>query len=92
MKRDRYLIDLTTKSYADFAPSFLNIPSFDDKYYYDKFWTIFASGIWKNKTVSVPTLIALAIFVWFQVDRGFGEFLWLKYEVIANFIKHFAGG
>jgi hypothetical protein len=51
-----------------------------------------ASGIWKNKTVSVPTLIGLAIFVWFQVDRGFGEFLWLKYEVIANFIKHFAGG
>jgi len=92
VKRDRYLIDLTTKSYADFAPSFLNIPSFDDKYYYDKFWTILASGIWKNKTVSVPALIVIAIFVWFQFDKGFGEFLWLKYEVIANFIKHFAGG
>jgi len=90
--RDVYLKELVTKSYADFAPSFLNIPSFDDKYYYDKFWTILISGVWNNKAISVPMLIIIAIFAWFQFEKGFGEFLWLKYEIIANFIKHFAGG
>lgn len=87
-----YLRSLREKSHADFAPSFLNIPSFDDKYYYDKFWTIIASGVWKNKVISVPLLIVILIFIWFQIEMGFGEFLWQKYEVITNFIKHFTTG
>ena len=48
----QYIRDLEAVSYSDFAPSFLNIPTFDDKYYEKKFWTIMIFlGIIKTKSV-----------------------------------------
>jgi dUTPase len=70
INRDMYLRDLKNKSYADFAPSFLNIPSFDDKYYTDKFWGIIGNGIWNNKSITIPALALFAIFYVVSVLAG----------------------
>jgi len=86
----KYMIDLVTKSYADFSPSFLNIPSFDDKYYTDKFWSIVGNGVWKNKWKLAPVSAFLAIVVWFLFSLGFWQFLWDKFDSITSILKHFA--
>jgi dUTPase len=89
INRDMYLRDLKNKSYADFAPSFLNIPSFDDKYYTDKFWGIIGNGIWNNKSITIPALALFAIFMWFQFSQGFGTFVWEKFGWLDDIRKHF---
>jgi len=87
--RDQYLRDLGNKSYADFAPSFLNIPSFDDKYYTDKFWSIIGNGFWNNKSVTFLIAAFLGILLWFQFSQGFGTFLWEKFGGLEEITKHF---
>jgi hypothetical protein len=84
-----YIRELKEKSYADFAPSFLNIPSFDDKYYTDKFWNIIWNGIWSNKSFSVPCIAFLIILLWFQFDQGFWTFLTNKFSWLGDFKKTF---
>ncbi len=75
LQRDAYIKDLEAVSFSDFAPSFLNIPSFDDQYYEKKFWSILYSGIIKNKWVSFP-IIAVTILVFLFLFRlGFWAFL-----------------
>jgi deoxycytidine triphosphate deaminase len=59
MERETYLRDLKTISYADFAPSFLNIPSFNDQYYTDKFWSIIWNGIRGNWGKLLPLFIVI---------------------------------
>ncbi len=87
--RDSYLKELRSKSYAEFAPSFLNIPSFDDKYYTDKFWGIIWNGAWKNWGKMLPAFVAILLIIWFLFAKGLGDFLWEKFEWIANIKKHF---
>jgi hypothetical protein len=89
INRDIYLKELRTKSYADFAPSFLNIPSFDDKYYADKFWSIIWDGIWAKKTLSFVIFAGLIIFIWFQVSLRLDKFLAGKFDLIWSLFKHF---
>jgi deoxycytidine triphosphate deaminase len=84
-----YIRELKEKSYVDFAPSFLNIPSFDDKYYTDKFWNIIWNGIWNNKSISIPLIAFLAILLWFQIDQGFWTFLTNKFSALDNVKKTF---
>jgi hypothetical protein len=84
-----YIRELDTKSYADFAPSFLNIPSFDDDYYTNKFWSIVGKGIWDNKLKLSPLFAILAILVWFLFEHGFWNFLSAKLDLIGEVIKHF---
>ncbi len=84
-----YIRELKEKSYADFAPSFLNIPSFDDKYYTDKFWSIIWYGIWNNKSISLPLIVFFIILLWFQVEQGFLIFLTNKFSALGDLKKTF---
>ena len=84
-----YVRELKEKSYADFAPSFLNIPSFDDKYYTEKFWRIIWNGIWNNKSLSVPLIAFLVILIWFQFEQGFWTFLSNKFSALGDLRKNF---
>jgi deoxycytidine triphosphate deaminase len=84
-----YVRELKEKSYADFAPSFLNIPSFDDKYYTDKFWSIIWNGIWNNKSISFPLIAFVVILLWFQFEQGFWTFLSNKFSALGDLRKTF---
>ena len=89
VKYEDYIRELKEKSYADFAPSFLNIPSFDDKYYTDKFWNIIWNGIWNNKSFSLPCIAFFIILLWFQFDQGFWTFLTNKFSWLGDLKKTF---
>jgi hypothetical protein len=89
IEKDKYIRELMTKSYSDFAPSFLNIPSFDDKYYADKFWSIIINGIMAKKILSFTIAVVLAIFIGFQFKLGFWGFLTTNLEWIWGFFKPF---
>ena len=52
LERGAYIRDLEAVSFSDFAPSFLNLPTFNDQYYENKFWSILWSGYKKHKLVS----------------------------------------
>lgn len=86
--REQYLKNLEDVSYNDFAPSFLNIPDFDDSYYDKRFWMILWRGISKNKKITIPAGIVLAIFIWYIVEKsGFPLFLQEKWGVLAKLAK-----
>lgn len=87
--RIHYLQQLKEKSYADFAPSFLSIPSFDDKYYADKFWSIIFNGIIAKWFISAITALVFAIFVAFQWKLGLYDFLKTNLELIWGLFKPF---
>jgi deoxycytidine triphosphate deaminase len=89
MERENYLRDLKSISYSDFAPSFLNIPSFDDKYYTNKFWSIIGNGILSDWGKLLPFYVTIGLVMWFLFAQGFGQFLWEKFEWVANIKKHF---
>jgi deoxycytidine triphosphate deaminase len=36
--RDEYISNLETTSFTEFSQNFMNIPSLEDEYYYNKFW------------------------------------------------------
>jgi hypothetical protein len=84
-----YVRELKEKSYADFSSIFLNIPSFDDKYYTNKFWSIIWNGIWNNKGVSVPLMAFFVILLWFQFEQGFWTFLSSKFSTLGDLKKTF---
>jgi deoxycytidine triphosphate deaminase len=85
--RDAYRRDLENVSYSDFAPSFLNIPAYDDEFYEKKLWGILYGGIVKNKWVSFP-LIAIAILVFiFLFHLGFWTFILDYFAWFGELIK-----
>jgi deoxycytidine triphosphate deaminase len=92
LDRTQYLNELRKKSYADFSPSFLNIPSFDDKYYAEKFWSIIFHGLLARWFMSITALLILAIFIWFQFTLGFYDFLAAKLQFVWGFLKPFHPG
>jgi deoxycytidine triphosphate deaminase len=87
VERSAYVKELETSSFSDFAPSFLNIPTFDDKYYENKLWGILYSSIIKNKYVSFPLISVTVVVVLFLFDLGFWTFLTAKYGAIADVVK-----
>lgn len=82
--RADYVKQLEDVSYADFKPSFLNIPTFNDDFYAQKFWGIIWSGMWSNKKVFIPVAFVLAILGWFLVHLGFVEFLASKWDLLKG--------
>jgi deoxycytidine triphosphate deaminase len=87
--RNVYLRNLETVSHSDFAPSFLNIPSFDDKYYQDKFWSVLSYGVTKNKKVAATLIIIIALTYLYLFHLGFGDYLGEVLTTIGNWLKKF---
>jgi deoxycytidine triphosphate deaminase len=75
LSRDDYIKNLESVSFSDFAPSFLNIPAFDDQFYEKKFWSILYSGIIRNKWVSFPAIAVMILVFLFLFHLGFWAFL-----------------
>lgn len=88
-ERASYVRQLQEASYADFSPSFLNIPSFDDDYYTKKFWSVLWRGITNNKTVSIPLLIFIFVVGWFLVHLGFIDFLADRWIKVGEIVKRY---
>jgi deoxycytidine triphosphate deaminase len=83
-----YISDLEKVSFSDFAPSFLNIPSFDDKYYEKKLWSILFNGIRKNPKISIPIFVVMGLVYWYYFfDLGFAAFLGAKLVLIGDWLK-----
>jgi deoxycytidine triphosphate deaminase len=83
-ERHTYTRSLETISYSDFSRSFLNIPSFDDKFYQEKFWNILWYGCTKNWTIAGPLALFAALVFWFLIDKGFIDFLFAKLSYLKN--------
>lgn len=84
-----YIRYLENVSYADFSPSFLNIPKFDDDYYFAKFWSLVWQGITRKKVISVPVLLLIGLVFWYLLDSGMWTFIAAKLDWIEAFIKKF---
>ena len=87
LERTTYIRDLERVSFSDFVPSFLNIPTFDDKYYEKKFWSIFYSGIIGNKWISFPAIAVIVIVFLFLLHLGLWEFLQQYWTRFGEAIK-----
>jgi deoxycytidine triphosphate deaminase len=90
LERGAYIRDLETVSFSDFAPSFLNIPTFDDQYYEKKFWSILYSGIIKNKWISFPIIAVILLVFLFLFHLGFWSFLqeyWTWFGEVTKKLK-----
>ncbi len=86
-EKTEYIRHLHTISYADFSKSFMNIPSFDDKFYQEKFWSIIYYGITKNKVIAIPLSVLVFILGWFLIEQGFIDFLLTKWTWITENIQ-----
>lgn len=84
--RAEYIKDIEKSSYADFSKNFLNVPEFNDKFYYDKFYNILFHGIFSQKKVFIPLFIVLFVFVWFLIDLGLMSFFKEKYALIKSVV------
>ncbi|MGO9672781.1 MAG: dCTP deaminase domain-containing protein [Methylocella sp.] len=89
---DNYLKALEVVSYADFSRSFLNIPSFDDDFYYKKFWSIIYYGFVKRPLIFYTVSVLIIIQFWFLIHLGFFGFLQDKWNAINEFRKSILGG
>jgi dUTPase len=90
VERTAYIRDLENVSYADFSPSFLNIPTFDDEYYYKKFWSLVWVGLTRNKWISFPLIGLVVLIAWYLVvETGFWGFLVAKWPVFGKAFKSF---
>ncbi len=87
LERSTYIKELETVSFSDFAPSFLNIPTFDDEYYRKKFWSIIFLGIAKNLKISIPLIFVTAMVYWYLFHLGFGDFLSDKLTWVGEQLK-----
>ena len=83
-ERATYIRQLENVSYADFSPNFLNIPKFDDEFYFQKFWSIIFYGLTKNWKVSIPLLFVTAIVFSFLFHLGLYDYLADKLDVVRT--------
>ncbi|MGX7742331.1 dCTP deaminase domain-containing protein [Rhodopseudomonas parapalustris] len=87
-ERTSYLKDLENASYADFSPSFMNIPSFDDEFYFKQFWRLLWAGLTGSKWVSIPLSFAVVVLLWFTLEQtGFLAFLTAKWAWFGEMYK-----
>jgi dUTPase len=86
-ERNTYLKDLETASYSDFSPSFLNIPSFDDDYYFSRFWKMVFQGIFRKKLIAGPLIIVVVIVLWYLLETGLWTFLQAKWSWVGENYK-----
>lgn len=84
ISRENYLKELQKTSFADFSPSFLNIPKFDDNYYYEKFEDIVWHSIKKHKKTWMTVLIVSLVLIWFFIDKGLLTFLGEKFDWLGK--------
>lgn len=84
---DEYLKALENVSYADFSPSFLNIPKFDDEYYFQKFWAMVWVGFTRSKWISIPLALLVVLVFWYLLSTGLWTFLTDKWDVIGGAFK-----
>ncbi len=89
--RYNYIRSLEDASVAEFSPNFMNIPSFDDDYYHEKFWSVLWSGIWNNKKYSIPAFAGLIIILLFLFEQGLAKFFFEKWGGILYLKKQFFG-
>lgn len=89
MPYDQYVLQTENAAALDFASSFLNIPDFDDKFYYRRFWAMVRQGITSNLFLAIPVFILLIVIVWFFIQLGFIDFLVEKYTWIIEQKKKF---
>jgi deoxycytidine triphosphate deaminase len=73
--RTAYTRYLESVSYADFSPSFLNIPKFDDEYYFKKFWSMVWVGFTRTKWISIPLAALSVLIAWYLLQSGLWRFL-----------------
>jgi deoxycytidine triphosphate deaminase len=73
--RAEYIRSLENVSYADFSPSFLNIPKFDDEFYFKKFWSMVWVGFTRTKWISIPLLALFLLVAWYLLQSGLWGFL-----------------
>jgi deoxycytidine triphosphate deaminase len=87
LKRGAYIKDLETVSFSDFAPNFLNIPTFDDKYFEQKFLSVLWSAIIKNKKISIPVIAVILLVFLFLFHLGFWEYLMENLTSLGEVVK-----
>jgi hypothetical protein len=89
VERTEYVKYLENVSYADFSPSFLNIPKFDDDYYFGKFWSLVWQGITRKKVLSIPIIVLLVLVLWYLLETGMWTFIGAKLDLIGDLVKKF---
>ena len=77
-----YLRHLEEVSYSDFSPNFLNIPKFDDEFYFQKFWSIIVYGLTRNWKVSLPLLVVTVIIFGFLFHLGLYDYMADKLDFV----------
>ncbi|MGY3134578.1 deoxycytidine triphosphate deaminase [Bradyrhizobium sp. USDA 4501] len=82
--RAAYVRNLEEISYSDFSPNFLNIPKFDDEFYFQKFWSIIVYGLTRNWKVSIPLLVITIIVFGFLLHLGLYDYLAAKLEFVRT--------
>jgi deoxycytidine triphosphate deaminase len=83
-ERDTYIKHLENVSYTDFSPSFLNIPDFDDDYYFHRFWMMVWQGIIRNKIIAFLTAALFSIVFWYLFETGLWTFLKEKWALLGS--------
>jgi deoxycytidine triphosphate deaminase len=92
LERNAYIRELERVSFADFAPSFLNIPTFDDEFYRKKFWRFVFLGITKNLKLSIPLAVIIGLTYWYLLfDLGLLGFLGQKLTFLGEWLNKFKG-
>lgn len=86
-ERAAYIRELENVSYADFSPSFMNIPAFDDEYYFKKFWNMVWVGLTRSKWISIPLITLAIVIAWYLLETGFWAFLVAKWDWFAEVFK-----
>ncbi|MCK1289380.1 MULTISPECIES: hypothetical protein [unclassified Bradyrhizobium] len=88
-ERATYIRQLENVSYADFSPNFLNIPKFDDEFYFQKFWSIIFYGLTKNWKASIPLLVVTVIIFGFLFHLGLYEYMADKLDFVRALREKF---
>lgn len=67
-ERVKYGNEIESFAYSDFSRNFLNVPDFDDDFYYKRFWLILWSGLTRNWYITLAVSFMLMTTVWFAVE------------------------
>ena len=86
-ERSNYIKNLESISYGDFSKNFLNVPEFNDDFYFRKFWRIVWHGISKERIIWWPLIAFTVMLFWFLVDKGFIEFVYSKLDALAKILS-----
>lgn len=84
-EKSKYGNEIENSAYSEFSKNFLNVPDFDDDFYYKRFWSIVWSGLTRNYYVTTIITIFFVLLLWFFIEEL--EIVNFFYEKIVGVIK-----